>query len=157
MKTKNNVLKTILKLLVVLSCLIFGNKSAYSQRLWGPMWSISNTDNITVALLKTKTSSENSEVKSSYHPSIIAEYSVIEEESPLELEEWMINDYVFEAETNYSERDRKSFHEMESWIRRENFDKEIDAKQEKIKDFYLPEKEPELELEPWMIDSDLWK
>ncbi len=157
MKTKNNVWKTIFKLLVVISCLIFGNKSADAQKLWEPMWESNSTDNVTVALLKSKNSSENSEVKSSYSPAMLAELAAIEMEDPLELEEWMINEFVFDSEINHQQSNGESFHKLESWIRGETFDKEIDSTQKRIEDFCLPEKEPELELEPWMIDSDLWK
>ncbi|MCF6356549.1 MAG: hypothetical protein L3J54_01975 [Draconibacterium sp.] len=70
-------------------------------------------------------------------------------EATLELEDWMINDNLWEVKNNLTlEKTTDEFLELENWMTNDNV-WEFEAK-------YETETEQSLVFEPWMTDNNIW-
>ena len=136
MKTKNNVQKAVLKSLAVGISLVLISFSVSAQSFWKSIIENEIFNEIALAMVENKSKpqaksigiSEIIELKS------FVAYFEIETEKTLELEEWMINETLFDAQQN-------------------SFEKNIISKNTFI---FREVEDPELKLEYWMFNPKYW-
>ena len=159
MKTKNNVQKTILKLLAVVTSFVLLSITVNAQVFWKTVLENNSLNQIAIAMLETKTSTNLADVtgKSSLNTSMLAEFAIVETENPLALEEWMTNSGNFDAKLFSFETEQEAALELESWMFKDNFGKTVKPDLKVLLENYEPEQDNDLQLEAWMINSNCWK
>lgn len=143
----NNVQKAILKSLAVVTSLVLLSITVNAQVFWKTVLENNSLNHIAMAMIETKAEASAAAVKaeSSLNAALLAEFSTVEAENPLELEEWMTNSNNFDAMAIEAERDNTL--ELESWMTNENVFN--------TKTLILEtEAETTLELEGWMLENN---
>ena len=150
MKTKNNVQKAILKSAAVIISLVLISFTVNAQNFWKSL--LENETFSQIAMAMVAGDSESSAVShDAIHISaadLYAEYSVIEPEESLKLEDWMTSDAVFTSHSNF-ETETEVKMELENWMSNENYFN-VTAPALTV------ETESELELEGWMVNDELF-
>ena len=97
----------------------------------------------------SESSKASKDVSNTANTNAYAEYSVIEKEETLKLENWMTNDAVFSADYKVEEETETPL-ELESWMTNETtFSAPASA--------FAVETESKLEVENWMMNDDVFK
>jgi len=192
MKTKDNAQKTIFKSMGVIASLVLINLTVNAQYYWKSLFENYDFNEIELALIdNTVANSEGVDVD--FYTSLLkqepeealelenwmidgnyftASYSIIEEvETPLNVEDWMTNETLFNSNSIYLEAETEEAMELEDWMTEENrfegFVYQVNEETEielKIEGWMLNEssfegvKETEqpLKLEAWMISEEVW-
>ena len=166
MKTKNNVQKTILKSVAVITSLVLISLNVNAQYYWKSLPENYNFNENDLALLdNTVETTERADVN------VFASFLEQESEETLELEDWMINEALFNGNSIDAKVETEEALELETWMSDENyFESSVYQVMEetetelKIEGWMLNEnsfegaKETEqpLELEAWMISEEVW-
>lgn len=151
MKSKNNVQKAILSAIVILTGIAVLNSNTNAQGFWSnrndnPL-AMKTSSNV---VLKSK-AVNNAALASSVYD--LMELTKIEEEAPLKIEDWMVNDFISDKPSKENKNELST--------EKRNEVPKSSTKVEKIyktKTFVYKELEdPELKFEAWMFDNNHWK
>jgi hypothetical protein len=138
MKTKNNVQKTILKSVAILTSLVLFSFTVSAQSSWKQLLADNSFGAIAKVLVesssKTSTSTE------------VSDLFVESNEPALELESWMIDNSLFSSFSSNSDEAYEAPLEIEEWM----IDDPIFTKT-----YDLQEKP--LQIENWMIAETFWE
>lgn len=172
MKTKNNIQKAIFTSLAVSASLVLIGINVNAQYYWNALAESYNSTKNKIALLDNSATSNSgtTNVESAYAFLLEKEneeplglenwmmndrnfsttISIKEEvESPLKLENWMTSETVFNASSMNLEVEREGALELQNWMTNENY-------------FSVPsfqirkEKDVKLELQDWMFNENLF-
>ncbi len=147
MKTKNNVQKAILKSAAVIVSLVLISFTVNAQNFWKSLLENETFSQIAMAMVADDLESNDASHDANHisDAALYAEYSVIEPEESLTLENWMTSETVFTAETDF-EAETEVPMELENWMTNENlFNVPAPA--------FTAETETALEVENWMVDE----
>jgi hypothetical protein len=167
MKTKNNVQKTVLKSMAVVISFVLISITVNAQDFWKSILENTSFNEIALAMVEnnTKTITSSSDAHS------FAAILEVENEEELELENWMIDETLFDANLMSIETESEAALELEGWMTDDsNFGNsgfEIIEETEHemlLEDWMLNEDlfnateegEQPLELESWMISEEIW-
>ena len=192
MKTKNNVQETILKSVAVITSLVLISLTVNAQYHWKSLLEKYNLNEFELALLDNtvetiekadanvyaflleQESDETLELEGwMTEENYLSSYSAIQEavEAPLNVEDWMINEALFTANSVYTMAVTEEPLEIENWMLDENCfegsvykvieETETEAKIEGWmldENFFegVKETEQSLKLEAWMISEEVW-
>ena len=177
MKTTNNVQKAITKSLAVIISLVLLSITVNAQNFWKTVLENNSFSQIAMAMNDvTETSSASADAYATSDMDAYAEYSVVETEASMELENWMTNENNFFA-TVAIEAETENSLELENWMTNESlfdgtaafFEVEADEAvelEEWMKDVnyfgvqtveIVEETEKSLKVEAWMTDTNTWK
>lgn len=148
MKTKNRVIKVIAGSLVVVLSLVLGNITVNAQKYLemeltnclNPL-ALATFDNI-------KSTSDLVDIDKKIKNNKVDFLMEVEVEKALELENWMVDEKVFDL--HFAAIDLEEPLELEDWMKNEDYfdGGMVDS---------LTENEESLEIESWMIDKTIWK
>ena len=142
MKTKNNVQKTILRSAAVIISFVLISLTVRAQDFWKKLLANSSFNEIALAMVEVSDKSETSSSAESTSRFIYLEEA---NESTLELEDWMTNDYYFDAGGFVLTEEAESELELEDWMTDDWF-------------FQVNElNEESLTLEAWMTSEKVWE
>ena len=149
MKTRNNVQKTILIVIIILTGIAILNGSTSAQGFWKR---VDDVDHNVLAMktdLGSKTNSGLSHASNSFDFKNLIE---VENESPLEVEEWMINDFGEEYETKIERTSERSKQLKETTVTKKQEEKVYSTSTF----VYRNIDDPVLKFERWMFDPKHW-
>ncbi len=150
MKTKNNVQKAILKSAAVIISLVLISFTVNAQNFWKSLLENETFSQIAMAMVSgdSESSAASHEANHTSTADLYAEYSAVEPEESLELEDWMTSEAVFTSHYIY-ETEAEVKTELENWMSNENYFN-VTSSSPTI------ETESELELENWMVNDELF-
>lgn len=171
MKTKNNVHKSILKSLAVLTSLVIISLTVNAQDLWKSILEKYNFNDIELAMVDNNSKALLEETNTNGFDFLIipeieeslklekwmadesyftASFSMEKEnENPLELEDWMTNKAMFNASSIYFEVETEKALELENWMK--------DSRNFEITTLlFIEETSTELKIEDWMTKEELF-
>jgi hypothetical protein len=177
MKTTNNVQKTILKSLAVIVSSVLISFTVSAQGFWESLLENNTFNEIALAMVTSYSETESTLVDDGSSANTASFAGLLEEvveealeledwmtneanftsnftieevvESPMELEDWMKDETYFAVPSIRLEVDAEEALEIESWmLDSEKFNAEIEFAH--VEDY-------ELDIEPWMTDSKVWK
>jgi hypothetical protein len=141
MKTKNNVQKTILRSVAVLTSFVLISLTVSAQDFWKKLLTHSSFNEIALAMV------ENTKTSKTELPADDFNFNLLEAEaeSPLELEDWMFPERDSQANTFQFTVEPENEMQLEEWMVND--------------DLFEPEltEESPLELEDWMTSESTWK
>ena len=168
MKTLNNVHKSILKLTSVLIALVLTSISLNAQGFLTAIADNSISNDMTTVIIGTATEMENSSNTGLTLSKTNNQYTE-DFENPMELEEWMINETFFNANTQSTELELEESLELENWMTNENYfnttntiletESDLDLEDWMLNSSYFDTEvadEEKLELEPWLTSDKHW-
>ena len=141
MKTKNNVQKTILRSVAVLTSFVLISLTVSAQDFWKKLLTHSSFNEIALAMV------ENTKPGNPGLPADDFNFNLpeTEKESPLELEDWMLPEKSSRVNTFQFTVATENEMQLEGWmLNDELFEPEVTEE--------LP-----LELEDWMTSASTWK
>jgi hypothetical protein len=147
MKTRNNVQKAITKSLAVIISLVLISITVNAQDFWRTVLENNSFNQIALAMVdNTEVSSVSVDANSFSEMDTYAEFTFVETEEALEIENWMTNENNFFASMNIETEVDEAL-EVEGWMTKESL---FDGTS-----FYLEvETEEALEIENWMTETD---
>ena len=151
MKTKNNVQKAITKSLAVIISLVLLSITVQAQEFWESVWSNNSINKIAMAMV-SDSEKYSTEVKSGKTDNSItyARYFAEEAEKNLQLEDWMVNDNLFNVNTNWFKVETEAALQLEDWMMNQDL---FNVKTVEISN----ETEAPLLMEDWMTNTKIWK
>lgn len=171
MKTKNNVQKAINKSLAIVASLILISFTVNAQNFWRSILDNATLNEFAV-IMSTRNDGANSVSKSKTTDiNAFATYLTTETEEDLTLEDWMIDENLFEAPItensvnltakptiNTANQATEDKLKLEKWMLDEN---NFNVKQENTKgpttNVFKFINDDQLRLESWMVSSNNWK
>lgn len=141
MKTKNNVQKAINKSFAVIIGLVLLSFTVNAQNFWKSVLENTGFSEIALAMVSTNENVYVSDANS------MAVYFETEQETEIELENWMTEEANFESSYFLPETENEL--ELENWMTTENYFERNNVT--------ILESESRLELETWMMDNQNWE
>ena len=147
MKTTNNVQKAITKSLAVIISLVLLSITVNAQNFWKTVLENTSFSQIAMAMVDvSETSAAPASANTTSDMDVYAEYFVVESETTLDVENWMVNENNFFTTLNITSEIENSL-ELENWMTNENVFNGTAA-------YLSVETDQALELEEWMQDTN---
>lgn len=141
MKTKNNVQKTILRSVAVITSFVLISLTVSAQDFWKKLLTHSSFNEIALAMV------ENTKTSKTELPADDFNFNLLdaEEETPLKLEDWMFPERNTRVSTFQFTVEPENEMQLEDWMLNDSL--------------FEPEgcEELPLELEEWMTSENTWK
>ncbi len=144
MKTRNNVQKAILKSAAVIVSFVLISFTVNAQGFWKSLLESETFSQMAMAM-----SANEMENSGSMNTTTLANYSEVETEEALNLEDWMMNEAIFASYYNL-ETETEAPMALENWMTNETLFNAPMATME-------IETEPKLQVENWMVSEKMFE